>query len=134
LIDVTDAPLRILIADDDRRARAGIRAVLTTMLVCEIVGEAVDGEEAVAQVACYRPDAVLMDLTMPVLDGLQATRMIKGLWPEVTVVVLTMYGDKRSAAMAAGADAFVCKGETPAQIVQILQEAAVREGSDGPRI
>jgi DNA-binding NarL/FixJ family response regulator len=128
-----ETPLRILIADDDRHVRAGIRAVLTTMLVCEIVGEAVDGEEAIAQVAYHRPDAVLMDLRMPVLDGLEATRTIKGQWPEIMVVALTMYSDRRAAALAAGADAFVSKGETPAQIVQILRTAAVRDSGSAGR-
>jgi DNA-binding NarL/FixJ family response regulator len=127
-VEVKETPLRIIIADDDRHARAGIRAVLTAMLACEIVGEAMDGEEAIAQVECHQPDAVLMDLRMPVLDGLQATRMIKGQWPEIMVVALTMYSEKRSAAMAAGADAFVSKGETPTQIIHILRAAAVREG------
>jgi DNA-binding NarL/FixJ family response regulator len=116
--------LRILIADDDRHARAGLRALLTASLACEIVGEAADGEDVVAQVAHYRPDAVVLDLRMPVLDGMQATRIIKERWPAIIVVALTMYIAHRDAALAAGADAFVSKGDTPTRVIQVLRALA----------
>jgi YesN/AraC family two-component response regulator len=74
-----DQPMRILIADDDRHARAGLRALLGTYPACEIVGEAVNGQDVLEQIERCRPDAVLLDVWMPVLDGIQASRIIKTL-------------------------------------------------------
>ena len=114
-------PLQILIADDDRHTRAGLRALLGTWPACAIVGEATNGQEALEQIERWRPDAVLLDLHMPVLDGIQAAGMIKERWPEITIVVLTMDAGQRSAALAAGADGFVSKADGPDQVVKTLQ-------------
>jgi DNA-binding NarL/FixJ family response regulator len=116
-----DQPLRILIVDDDVHVRAGVRAFLATGLRCEIVGEAVNGQEAIAQVVLHRPDVVLLDLHMPVLDGMQATRIIKEQWPEIAIVALTIYPGQYAAALAAGADAFVSKGDSPDRLIKALQ-------------
>ena len=113
-------PTRVLIADDSMRARDGLRALLTMRPEIEVVGEASNGQDAVRLVAECRPDVVLMDLHMPVLDGIQATRLIKQQWPAVTVVVLTMYAVDQSAALAAGADAFLIKGNAPDRILAAL--------------
>ena len=113
-------PTRVLIADDSLRARDGLRALLTMRPEIEVVGEASNGQDAVRLVAECRPDVVLMDLHMPVLDGIQATRLIKQQWPAVTVVVLTMYAVDQSAALAAGADAFLIKGNAPDRILAAL--------------
>ena len=123
--------LRILIADDDRHARAGLRAYLTSVLACTIVGEAANGEEAIAQVACYRPDVVLLDLRMPGLDGMQVTRIIKAHWPAISVVALTLYADQRAAALAAGVDAFVTKGDAPDHMITMLRTLRVRADGGG---
>jgi DNA-binding NarL/FixJ family response regulator len=101
---------RVLIADDRRRSRSGLKAVLALRPEIEIVGEAAGGQEAVRLVEEYRPDVVLMDARMPVLDGVEATRLIKERWPEVRVVVLTIHASYRADALAAGADAFLVKG------------------------
>ena len=101
---------RVLIADDRPRSRSGLKAVLALRPEIEIVGEAADGQEAVRLVAECRPDVVLMDARMPVLDGVGATRLIKERWPEVRVVVLTIDASYRADALAAGADAFLVKG------------------------
>ena len=123
--------LRILIADDDHHARAGVRAFLSTMLPCEIVGEAADGAELLVQTARHRPDVVVLDLRMPELDGVQATRMLKAVWPDIGVVALTLYREQREVALAAGADAFVTKGDAPERLVQALQAIEWRlEGGD----
>jgi YesN/AraC family two-component response regulator len=76
----------------------------------EVVGEAANGREAVDQVAECRPDLVLMDARMPVMDGLKATRLIKNRWPEVKVVMLTLYPTFEAEALAAGVDLFLIKG------------------------
>lgn len=113
-------PIRVLIADDSVRAREGLCALLVTWPEIAVVGEASDGREAVRLVAEQQPDIVLMDLQMPVLDGTQATREIKQQWPDVTVIALTVYATEQTAALAAGADAFVMKGSAPERLLHAL--------------
>jgi DNA-binding NarL/FixJ family response regulator len=86
----------------------------------EVVGEAADGREAVQMVERYRPDVVLMDARMPVMDGLEATRVIKDKWPEVKIIVLTMYPAYRAQALAAGADACLIKGCPPEDLLKAI--------------
>ena len=110
---------RILLCDDEPRARQAFKALLLTREVTcqdetsseiQVAGEARDGYEAVQLVKTYLPEVVVSDACMPGMDGLEATRFIKKNWPEVRVVVLTMYPDQRTAALDAGADAFLLKG------------------------
>jgi YesN/AraC family two-component response regulator len=103
-------PIRVLIADDNVRSRNGLQALLATSSEVKVVGEATNGQEAVRLVEEYQPNVVLMDIRMPVMDGLQATQHIKSHWPEVKVVALTMYGAYRTKALAAGVDTFLIKG------------------------
>jgi DNA-binding NarL/FixJ family response regulator len=117
-------PIRVLIADDSARTREGLRALFATWPEITVVGEAANGQEAVRLVAEYLPDVVLMDLHMPLLDGVQATRLIKQQWPAVTVVVLTMYATEQSATLAAGADAFVMKGSVPERLLTAIGVSA----------
>jgi len=102
---------RVLIVDDQERARRGLKALLATQPELEVVGEATDGEEAVRLAEALRPDVVLMDVRMPNMDGIEATRRIKKAHPEIRVIVLTMYDTHRREALEAGADAFVLKSE-----------------------
>jgi DNA-binding NarL/FixJ family response regulator len=111
---------RVLIADDGPRARSGLRAMLALRPEIDIVGEARDGEEAIQLVQDYRPDVVLMDARMPVLDGLEATRLIKERWPEVRVVVLTIHASYRADALTTGADAFLIKGCPAAELLRAI--------------
>ncbi len=113
-------PVRVLIADDSARAREGLRALFATWPELAVVGEAANGQEAVRLVAEQRPDIVLMDVHMPVLDGLQATRRIKQQWPGVAVVLLTMYTLEHSQALDAGAEALVLKGGPPDRLLAAL--------------
>ena len=109
--DLVEKPVRVLIVDDLSRSRDGLRTLLETWpKVIEVVGEAADGLEAILMVEKGQPDVVLMDARMPVLDGLEATRLIKHRWPEVRVIILTMYATHRINALDAGADAFLVKG------------------------
>lgn len=116
----TQERIRVLIADDRRRARLGLRALLASWPTLEVVSEAADGREAVRKVEEYRPDVVLMDACMPVLDGLEATRLIKDRWPTIRVVVLTLYAPYQSDALAAGADGFLVKGCPTETLLQAI--------------
>jgi DNA-binding NarL/FixJ family response regulator len=113
-------PIRVLIADDSVRTREGLRVLFAPWPEISVVGEAANGEEAVQETATCAPDVVLMDLSMPVLDGIQATRLIKQQWPSITVVVLTMYATEQHVALAAGADAFVIKGSPPERLLTAM--------------
>lgn len=113
-------PIRVMITDDSVRARHGLRALLTTWPEVEVVGEATNGQEAMRMVMGCRPDVVLMDLQMPMMDGLEATRLIKSRWPEIHIIALTIYAAQQAAALAAGADAFVIKGSAPEALLSAL--------------
>jgi DNA-binding NarL/FixJ family response regulator len=114
--------IRLLLADDRPTSRRGLRAVLGTRQEIEIVGEASNGQQAVRLVEELQPDVVLMDVSMPVLDGLEATRLVRSRWPGVKVVILTMYGLRRDDALAAGASAFLVKGCPTEDIVEAISE------------
>jgi DNA-binding NarL/FixJ family response regulator len=101
--------VKVLIADDRPTTRQGLRALLALLPQVEVIGEAANGGESVGLVAEHRPDVVLMDMQMPVMDGLEATRRIKKQWPEVKVIALTMYARYQAEALAAGADTFLLK-------------------------
>lgn len=109
-------PLRLLLADDNRTARAGLRALLESVAWdgndFEIV-EAEDGAQAVEIIEKRKPDVVLIDVQMPRLNGIEATRIIKARWPAIRVIVLTMYRTHQADALAAGADRFLLKGSPP---------------------
>ncbi len=115
-----DQRLRVLIADDRAWSRAGLRALLATRREIQVVGEAADGREALALVEQQQPDVVLLDGRMPVLDGIEATRLIKARWPAIRVVVLTMYAAYCSEALAAGADCFLVKGGRSKELFEAI--------------
>lgn len=110
---------KVLICDDEPRTRQALKTLLLTReITCNdepssmisVVGEARDGYEAVRLVKDFLPEVVVIDACMPGMDGLAATRLIKKNWPQIRVVVLTMYADQRQAALDAGADTFLMKG------------------------
>lgn len=113
--------IRVLIADDQPRARQGMKALLASLPRVEEVREAADGQEAVRLIEASRPDVVLMDVRMPNMDGLEATRLIKKRWPQVKVIVLSMYAEYMNEALTAGADAFVSKGASPEKLLAALE-------------
>jgi DNA-binding NarL/FixJ family response regulator len=120
--------IRVLIADDQALVRGGFRALLDASEGVEVVGEAGDGAQAVRLAADLRPDVVLMDVRMPVEDGLSATRRITAALPEVRVVVLTTFSLDEYVfdALRAGASGFLLKDTEPAELVR-----AVRVVHDG---
>jgi len=108
--ETVEQRIQVLIVDDRSRSRDGLQALLATCPEVEVVGEAINGREALRSVEESQPDVVLMDARMPVMDGVEATRLVKSRWPEVRVVVLTLYAVYRVDALAAGADCFLLKG------------------------
>jgi DNA-binding NarL/FixJ family response regulator len=123
------APIRVLIADDRPRTRRALQALLAAHAGFEVVGDASNGEEAIARVADLQPDVVLLDVRMPGLGGIAATAHIKSRWPAIRVVVHSMAIEHRDEALAAGADAFVPKSVLPDELVRALQQSSSRDGA-----
>jgi DNA-binding NarL/FixJ family response regulator len=119
---VMERPLRVLIADAVPRARAALAALLSGWPDIDVVGAAANGSEVVQMVWDNHPDVVVLDVNMPLLDGLEATRAIRRRQPATRVIVLTLYADYRSAALAAGADAFLLKGCPIAELARMLRQ------------
>ncbi|HLN65739.1 MAG TPA: response regulator transcription factor [Streptosporangiaceae bacterium] len=119
-------PLRIVVADDQASVRQGLVVLLGTLPEIEVVASAANGEEAIQLVAEKSPHAILLDLHMPVLDGIEATRRLTEQHPDVAVVILTTYVDDSSvvAALEAGARSYLTKDADCADIVQALRSAA----------
>lgn len=120
--------IEVLIADDHHLVRQGLAQLLASEPDIRVVAQAADGEEAVEKAKLYRPDVVLMDIHMPRLDGIEATRRIAERYPEVSVVMLTMYGDEGHLfeAIKAGARGYVLKSAKPEQLLETLR--AVHRG------
>jgi len=112
--------IKALVADDQPRARKSIKTLLATWPEIGQVREAANGREAIGLVEESRPDVVLMDVRMPEMDGIEATRLIKARWPQVKVIVLSMYPDYATDVLEAGADAFLTKGTPPEELLSTL--------------
>ena len=123
---MTGPELRIVIADDQASVREGLVLLLGGLPGIDVVGAAADGEQALELVAEHRPDAILLDLHMPVLDGIGATRRLTAEHPEVAIVVLTTYVDDHSVldALRAGARSYLTKDADRTDIARALQAAA----------
>ena len=130
------ARLRVVIADDQASVRQGLVMLLDGRPDVEVVGAAADGEQALRLVAEHRPDAILLDLHMPVLDGIGATRRLTAEHPEVAVVVLTTYADDSSVleALHAGARSYLTKDADHADIARALHAAATGLTVFDPRV
>lgn len=120
--------IRVLIADDEPLIRSGIRAVLESAAGIEVIAQAENGREAVAEAIRSRADVALIDIQMPVLDGLSAIEELRRQMPELSIVVLTSFGTRQNALRAVqnGVAGFVLKNCTPAELI-----SAVRAAHDG---
>jgi DNA-binding NarL/FixJ family response regulator len=116
---------RIVIADDQALFREGLRTLLSTRSDMDVVGEASDGDEAVALVEKLQPGVVLMDLQMPRADGIQATARIRERWPEIPVLVLTTFDDDANlfGALRAGAAGYLLKDVSSETLISAIQAA-----------
>src|SRR5438270_11020759 len=133
-----DAPetLRVLIADDHLLFRDGLRALLKAAPDMELVGEAATGEEAVSLAAELQPDVVLMDIQMPGLSGIDATRQIVQASPHIRVLVVTMFEDDRTvfAAIRAGARGYVLKGANYSEMLRAIRAVGGGEAIFSPSV
>ena len=112
--------MNVLIVDDDRASREGLRELFELRPNINVIGEAINGEEAVTLAGSLHPDLVVMDVQMPKMDGLEATRQIKQRLPDIRIILLTMYREYRAAALRSGADAFLVKGDGIGQLLAAL--------------
>ena len=127
--------IRVLLAEDHAVVRGGLLQLLGDIDDFEVVGAATGGEEAVTLAAEHKPDVVLMDLEMPDLDGIEATRRIRAADPEVNVVVLTAFSDRRRIldAIDAGAVGYLLKDAEPEELIRGLEAAARGESPLAPK-
>jgi NarL family two-component system response regulator LiaR len=130
------SPIRVLITDDHSIVRKGIRALLATEPDIEVVGEAGDGAEAATQAQALQPDVILMDLVMPKVDGIEATRRILAQQPGMRILVLTSFAadDKVFPAIKAGALGYLLKDSGPDELVQAIHQVYRGEPSLEPSI
>lgn len=129
-------PIRILITDDHVVVRRGTQALLATEAEIEVVGEAKNGEEAVAKASQLRPDVILMDLEMPIMDGIEAIRRITNGQPDARILVLTSFAtdDKVFPAIKAGALGYLLKDSSPDELVRAIRQVHRGESSLHPTI
>jgi DNA-binding NarL/FixJ family response regulator len=128
--------IRVLVADDDRLVRTGIRTILTSAGDIEVVAEAEDGHAAVEAARQHRPDVALLDIRMPVLDGLDALAELQRLVPGTKVVMLTTFGadDYISRALRSGSSGFILKDATPDELIGAVRSVASGQAYLSPKV
>src|SRR6185503_7262164 len=133
---MSPGPVRVLLVDDDDLMRAGLRAVLRSDPADEVVGEAANGRSAVTAARTHRPDVVLMDVRMPDLDGIAATREVLGVSPEIRVVILTTFeqDDYIFGALSAGASGFLLKRTSPEELLAAIRTVAAGDSLLSPSV
>lgn len=128
--------MKLLLVDDHRLFLDGLRPLLAQERGFEVVGEAMDGEQAVAMVDALQPDVVLMDVAMPGLNGIEATRRILALRPATRVVILTMHADRRyvKEAIKAGASGYLLKDASSSEVIAALRQVGSGRVQLSPRV
>jgi DNA-binding NarL/FixJ family response regulator len=99
-----------MIVEDNPHARQALKAVMSMQAGIKVTGDASNGQEAINIIEELPPDLVLMDMRMPVMDGLETTKIIKQNWPQIKIIILTIHSECQSELLSAGADAFLIKG------------------------
>ncbi len=129
-------PLRVLIADDHPLFRKGMRALLTAMPGTEVVGEATTGQEAIELAAALQPDVILMDLQMPGINGIEATRQILHTSPHIRILVVTLFEDDASifTALRAGARGYILKDAKEEEMLRAIRAVGSGEAIFSPAI
>ncbi|ANW19210.1 response regulator [Streptomyces clavuligerus] len=131
---MTGAPIRVVIADDEPLIRAGIRMILTSDREIQVVAEASNGREAVELVRAHGADVVLLDIQMPVMDGLTAMAELRRAVPSARVVILTTFGERDNVlrALEAGGAGFLLKDTAPAELIAAVRAAAAGDAYLSP--
>jgi DNA-binding NarL/FixJ family response regulator len=123
LNDITN----MMLVEDNLRARQALTAFMSLQTGIKVSAEASNGLEAINLIQGHAPDIVVMDAQMPVMDGLEATKIIKKNWPQIKIVVLTMYPNYQPEVMSAGADAFLVKGCSVDEIISTIHSLSQAE-------
>ncbi|MFL7891966.1 MAG: response regulator [Anaerolineales bacterium] len=128
--------IKIIIADDHTLLRDGLRALFASLSDIEVIGEAETGAEVITKAADLQPDVILMDIQMPGINGIQATRQIVSDHPQIGIIVVTMFKDDDSvfAAMRAGARGYILKGADQEEMLRAIRAVARGEALFGPEI
>ena len=113
--------IRILVVDDSHSFRMGMRALLEIQPDMEVVGETHSGHKVMELVEVFHPDLILLDAQMPGMTGIEVTRAVKHRWPEVKIILMTMFADYRPTAIEAGADTFLTKGIPPEHVLALIR-------------
>ncbi|MFF8957750.1 response regulator [Streptomyces sp. NPDC014894] len=131
---MTGAPIRVVIADDEPLIRAGIRLILTSDRQIEVVAEASNGREAIELVRAHGADVVLLDIQMPVMDGLTAMAELRRTVPSTRVVILTTFGERENVlrALESGGAGFLLKDTAPAELIGAVRAAAAGDAYLSP--
>lgn len=129
-------PITILLVDDHKMIRLGLKAYFDTLPDIQVAAEAGSGEEAITAVAAHAPDVVLMDLMMPEMDGVEATRRLKQISPRTQIIVLTSYHDDEHIfpALRAGALSYLLKDVDPDDLAEAVRQAYRGEAALNPRV
>jgi len=130
----TSENIKVMIVDDHTVVRSGLGAVLDTAESMELVGEAGDGEEAVRICERLQPDVILMDLQMPKMDGVEATRIIHEKWPQIHIIALTSYKEKEyvEGVLKAGATSYLLKNVSAEELVSAINKVVLDQPSLSP--
>ncbi len=130
----SETGIRILFADDHKVMRQGLIRIVESVPGIQVVGEAADGREALELAVRHRPDIVVMDISMPVMDGIEATRRLKTELPDIRVIGLSMFDDEQASRqmLAAGADAFLVKTASAAELLNVISEVNTKSRPSPP--
>lgn len=135
MLEAESTPIRVLIADDHPLMRKGLADILGGPDDIELVGSAADGAAALALAYAVQPNVVLMDISMPGMDGIEATEKMSGIDPDIRVVMLTSYSEREkiTEALSAGAVSYLTKDSTPEAVIRAIRSAAASLPGHRPR-